>query len=95
MEKIEHIEKVSIPDEDMKGWMDTLREGGFSEEEMSSMMVYLNQTFRNIQGPSMVEGEIQKIKEALVNERKYHLNEDQEKELRNFFYRKMGIEKND
>lgn len=92
MEKIEHIEKVSIPDEDMRGWMETLREGGFSEEEMSAMMVYLNQTYRNIQGPSMVEGEIQKIKDALVQERKYYMNQDQEKELRDFLYKKMGIE---
>ena len=36
------IYKARIPDEDMVGWINTLKEAGFSEEEVDEIMTKLN-----------------------------------------------------
>ena len=42
------IEKVRIPDEDIKGWFEVLSEGGdMSTEEINSILSHLNETYRN------------------------------------------------
>ena len=38
-------EKITIPDDDMPGWMQTLREGGFSDAEIDSILSHLNSTY--------------------------------------------------
>jgi hypothetical protein len=50
MEKLKSIEKIRIPDEDMSGWMQTLREGGFNDQELDSIFVYLNKAYRGLRG---------------------------------------------
>lgn len=67
-----------------------LREGGLGEEETDQMMVRLNETYRNIQGPMVVEREVEKIKEMLAREHKYHLNDEQENILRKNVERMLG-----
>lgn len=90
MEKIEQIVRVTVPDNDMQGWLKVLREGGFGEEETDQIMVRLNETYRNIQGPVVVEREVEKIKEMLAREHKYHLNDEQENILRKNVERMLG-----
>ena len=42
------IEKVRIPDEDIKGWFEVLSEGGdMSTEEINFILSHLNETYRN------------------------------------------------
>jgi len=42
------IEKVRIPDEDIKGWFEILSEGGdISTEEINSILSHLNETYGN------------------------------------------------
>lgn len=39
------ITGLRIPDEDMSGWIKTLYEAGFSQEEMDKILSHLNQTY--------------------------------------------------
>ena len=48
-------EHQSIPDEDVMGWMKTLRDGGFSDEEIDTILVYANKTYRQEKGGSVAE----------------------------------------
>lgn len=63
--KFEKIEKVRIPDEDMPGWIKTLREGGFTDEEMDLILTNLNPTYRKTKNPDFVEKGLEKLKEDL------------------------------
>ncbi|MEJ0021252.1 MAG: hypothetical protein WDN47_01580 [Candidatus Doudnabacteria bacterium] len=41
---------ASVPDEDMHGWINSLMEGGFSQEEIDRILVHLNQTYAKQKG---------------------------------------------
>ena len=42
-------EKIaSIPDDDIGGWIQSLREGGFTDQEMDEMLGALNPNYRNL-----------------------------------------------
>lgn len=91
MEKIEHIVRMTVPDSEMQGWLNVLREGGLSEEEVDAMMVRLNETYRDIRGPVIIEREVERIKELLAQEHKYHINSEQEDHIREFLREKLGM----
>jgi hypothetical protein len=38
--------RISIPDDDMAGWIQVLKEAGFSEEEMGRIFFRTNKTYR-------------------------------------------------
>lgn len=63
--KFEKIEKVRIPDEDMPEWIKTLREGGFSDEEMDLILENLNPTYRKMKDPDFVEKELERLRKDL------------------------------
>lgn len=55
---------ASVPDEDMPGWLNTLVEGGFSQEEIDKIMAHLNETYARQKGIKKATGhEIHKIME--------------------------------
>lgn len=91
MEKIEHSVRMMVPDSDIQGWLSVLREGRLSEEEIDSMMVHLNEVYRNIRGPVIIEREVEKIKELLTQEHKYHINREEEDYLRMLLKKKLGM----
>lgn len=63
--------KWGIPDDDMVNWINTLREGGFTEEEIDEMMVYLNAEYAKAKGEEVVNKKIRKLeKEIRDNEGK-------------------------
>jgi len=93
MKGIEQIAKISVPDDNIPEWMNVLRDGGMNEDEMDAILIHLNETYRNLKAPFIIEREIEKIKEALVKEYKYHLNNEQEQEIRKGLEEKMGISK--
>jgi hypothetical protein len=40
--------KIKVPDGDMMGWIEMLREGGFSNEEVDVILAFLNKTYFSI-----------------------------------------------
>ena len=60
--KFGKIEKVRIPDEDMPSWIETLRKGGFNDEEMDLILENLNPTYRKMKNPDFVEKELERLK---------------------------------
>ncbi len=46
----EKIERMRIPDDDMAGWIQSLREGGFSDQEMDDILSHLNKTYAKAKG---------------------------------------------
>lgn len=93
MKGIEKITKISIPDDNMSEWMNVLREGGLNEDEVDAILLHLNKTYRELKAPFIVECEIEKIKEGLIKEYKYYLNDEQEQLIRRELEDKMGISK--
>ncbi len=37
--------RISIPDDEVVGWMQTLREGGFNDEEIDKILSHLNSEY--------------------------------------------------
>lgn len=71
--------KASIPDDDAVGWINTLREGGFTQSEIDSVMSHLNKTYRDQKYPKeeRIEAELKKTEEYLF--KKYGQKMDNEK----------------
>lgn len=93
MKNIEQVTKIAIPDENVPEWMNVLREGGLNEDEMDAVLLHLNKTYRELKAPFIVEREIEKIKEDLIKEYKYYLNDEEEQLIRKALEEKMGISK--
>jgi len=62
LKKGEEIVKARIPDKDMPGWIKTLREGGFSDEEIDLILSRLNKTYKEKSNPNWVEDELTELK---------------------------------
>ncbi|MCR4323295.1 MAG: hypothetical protein NUV61_04390 [Candidatus Azambacteria bacterium] len=62
----EHVRKIRIPDEEAPAWMQTLREGGFTDDEIDMIMVHCNATYFELKKPKLVEEEVEKIKESFL-----------------------------
>jgi len=56
---VEHIEKVSVPDDAVQDWIKTLHEGGFTSEEIDTMMTHLNETYLTKRFSDFIERELQ------------------------------------
>jgi len=59
-----HIERISIPSDDAYQWIVTLREQGFSEEEVESVMLYLNEEFLNQKLGEIIEERLNRMNET-------------------------------
>lgn len=86
MKNFEEITKLRIPDEDMPGWLQVLREGGFDDKEIDSILVYLNKTYRGLMGEQVIKEEIKEVEKYLQRKYKKYLNDEQRE------YLKKGIE---
>jgi hypothetical protein len=76
-------EKASIPDSDMEGWISTLREAGFSDKELDSILSRLNRTYAEQKGKPHIEERIEEdLKEidTKTKERRGHGLTEEEKE---------------
>lgn len=63
---METIEKLSIPDEDMPGWIRTLHEGGFSQNEIDYILTGLNKTYSDMKKPEMIKMLIENVKRRVL-----------------------------
>jgi hypothetical protein len=79
------IEKISIPDDDMVEWITALREAHFTDEEMHSVLAYLNATYVGLQEKHEVVQEVQKLDEHLKTVYGRGLTQEQ----REFFLKKI------
>lgn len=47
----EHITKIRIPDSDVSGWINSLREGGdLGQEQIDGILARLNETYADLKG---------------------------------------------
>lgn len=56
---------VRISDEDVLGWIRTLRDGGFSDDEIDWILGNLNKNYRLFKDPDFIEKELKKIGEKV------------------------------
>lgn len=49
------ITRISIPDDDMIGWIETLRAGGFGAEEMDSILEHLNDQYFEVKNKKIID----------------------------------------
>lgn len=85
MEKFESVQKMSIPDDDMVGWIETLHGGGFDEGEIEDILSHLNKTYREMTGNKIVEKELDDLKEYLKKEHGKDLTPEQLEYFRKVF----------
>ncbi|MBS3902944.1 MAG: hypothetical protein KGZ30_01045 [Anaplasmataceae bacterium] len=76
------IEKVSIPDNDMPGWINVLREGGLNDEEINTMLSRLNQTYATLKEQEVVDRELQRMDAEIEERRGSGLTEEEREALR-------------
>lgn len=52
----------------MPGWIGTLKDGGFNEEEIDTIISGLNRDYAEMKKPEMVERELKKLKKQFFEE---------------------------
>ena len=60
-------EKVSIPDDSILEWMKTLREGGFDDKEIDSILLNLNNEYLKNKGEKFSEEKVIEEFNKIVN----------------------------
>lgn len=83
--------RAQIPDNDMPGWIQTLREGGFTDEEMDRMFIHLNKEYAKQKGADVVEHELKKVEEEFIAKSGRYLNEDEKEYFRKGIQERLGI----
>lgn len=66
--KYEDIVKTRIPNEEIGPWMQTLRDGGFTDKEIDMILSGLNVDYRKAKNPHFVEEELSKLKRYFLKE---------------------------
>lgn len=74
-------DKARIPDGDVIGWIESLRDAGLSNDEIDAMISRLNKTYREKSSGDYVEEELKKIEET-VKSHGGRLSEEQKEYLR-------------
>lgn len=86
IKKNEQIVGARIPDEDLPGWIGTLKDGGFTQEEIDMIISGLNKKYLEERKPEMVERELVKIMKEFRKEKGTILTPEE------IDYLKAGIE---
>ncbi len=76
-EKIPHIEKITLPDSDMPGWIEVFRNSDMKPEEIDFVLSQLNQTYAEKKGIVNVDAELKKIESRLLKEHGRMLTDEQ------------------
>ncbi len=58
-EQPREIGKIQIPDDDILGWLKTLREGGMTDKEIDDILIHLNKEYADQRLPRLVEEALQ------------------------------------
>jgi hypothetical protein len=78
----ERIDKISIPDEDVSNWMQTLREGGFTDKEIDSIIGPLNPTYAGLKREEYINRELLRMQEEVRSRSGRELTTKELEELR-------------
>lgn len=73
---------MSIPDDDMPGWIEALREGGFDQPEIDDILSYLNATYFEFKGAGLVDKELQSTVDYIQRTYKRPVTPEQKEYLR-------------
>lgn len=77
-----NFENVRIPDSDVPGWINTLRELGMSQEEVDGFLSRLNLAYDDHLGGPFVESELNKIEQKTLEKRGTLLTEEEKEYFR-------------
>lgn len=89
---MEIIGKFSIPDEDMPGWIKTLREGGFNQIEIDYILTGLNKTYFDMKKPEMIRMLVDNVKKKVFTKTGRLLTPEQTEYLIKFVERRFKDE---
>ena len=91
---IERIERIRVPDDDVPGWLKTLQDGGFTEEEIQGIMSHLNKAYAESseQTLAMIEAEVREIVDYIRTKYGRILDPDQVEHLRRGVRERLGID---
>lgn len=89
---IEKITKITIPDEDMRGWIETLFKEGFKQEEIDLILGHLSKEYARIRGIDSVEKRLTDFKKYFLEEHGKTMTLEQEEYFRRNIQRKMDSE---
>jgi len=76
------IERIQIPDEDVRGWMKTLEEAGLDHNEIDEIMTHLNKAWRSSKKPEIIKQRMDDILEDLKVRDNYTPSEDEKEALK-------------
>ncbi len=77
----ERIEKARIPDDDVLGWMQTLRESGFNDAEIDRFFSGLNIEYFRAKMSKDLQSEFEKGMRVFEEKRKKKLTPEEQKTL--------------
>lgn len=88
------IEKISVPDSDMAGWIKVLMEAGFSEEERDEILINLNKTYRDakLSREEQVRRMIKYFEDELYRKNKIIMRHYQRERVRKAIEQKFDLE---
>jgi len=88
-EAVGRIKKVRISDDDMVGWIESLRAENFGEKEIDGILSKLNRTYRDKTHPDWIEKHMQYIESCLKRDYGKNLTEEQKEKFRKFAQEKL------
>ena len=84
-------DRAQIPNDDMPGWIQVLREGGFTDGEIDRMLIHLNKEYAKQKGADVVEQELKKVEDEFTAKSGRYLNEDEKEYFRKGIRERLGI----
>lgn len=89
----ERIEKISIPDSDMPGWIEAIHNSGLSQEELDAFFSRLNFTYAKEKGIIDIDAEVKQVAEYILKEYGRQLSDEQLEYIRTGIRQKYGLDK--
>jgi hypothetical protein len=80
--RISEPANAQIPDSDMPGWIETLRQAGLTEKETELFLSRMNATYGDMVGNPHVEQELKRIVDKIWKNEGRALSEEEKKYLR-------------
>ncbi|MDP1688564.1 MAG: hypothetical protein Q8L47_00300 [bacterium] len=76
------IEKISVPDDDMPGWIKLLHESNITDEEIDRILTHLNETYADKSRETTINKELRKMEAEVINRRGSEFTPDEKKTIR-------------
>ena len=76
------IERVTIPDSDMRGWIEALHNSGLTQAELDAFFARMNATYAKQKSTPDIEGELAELEEQLRTEHGIRWTDEQREYMR-------------